>query len=117
MDKIPADLLQFARSLRQQQTDAERLLWRLLRNRRLDGCKFRRQYPLGRYILDFYCSSKRLAIELDGGGHTEEPQANHDAERTVYLQGQGIRVLRFWDADVLLRLEAVLGEIWNQLHA
>lgn len=117
MDKLPADILKFARSLRQRQTDAEALLWRLLRNRRLGGFKFRRQYPVEQYILDFYCPAKRLAIELDGGGHAQPAQAEYDAKRTVYLQGQGIHVLRYWGTDVLRQIEAVLEEIWTHLHA
>lgn len=116
MDKLPEEILQYARSLRRQPTEAETLLWRLLRNRRLGGFKFRRQYPVDKYILDFYCPAKHLAVELDGGGHAEPDQAHHDSERTAYLHSQGIRVLRFWNPDVLQQFESVLGEIWNQLH-
>ena len=73
---LPPALLARARELRQSGTDAERLVWQLVRNRQLDGWKFRRQHPIGRYILDFYCYEARLGIELDGGQHAEPDQAN-----------------------------------------
>ncbi|HEX7599855.1 MAG TPA: endonuclease domain-containing protein, partial [Polyangia bacterium] len=83
------------RALRGRATDAERLLWRLLRMRQFLGLKFRRQHPLGRYIVDFYCAERRLAVELDGGQHfTVEGQA-YDRRRTAYLAALGIRVVRF----------------------
>jgi very-short-patch-repair endonuclease len=108
---VPIELLAFARQLRQSQTDAETLLWFLLRERRFCGFKFRRQYPIGGYILDFYCHAGRLAIELDGGGHNTEDQCLYDAERTKILRGAGIRVRRFWNNDVLNSLDTVLAEI------
>jgi len=108
---LPPELLSFARRLRQQQTDAETLLWHLLRGRRFCGFKFRRQYPIGGYIVDFYCHAARLAIELDGGGHNAEEQRRYDQERTKILEGAEIRVLRFWNNDLLGSLEDVLGEI------
>jgi very-short-patch-repair endonuclease len=113
---IPEELLKFARQLRQEQTDAEVLLWFLLRGRRFCGFKFRRQYPLGGYILDFYCHSARLAIELDGGGHNTEEQRRYDQERTKVLEGAGIRVVRFWNNDVLNFFEDVMEEIHTQLQ-
>ncbi|SHI98222.1 Protein of unknown function [Malonomonas rubra DSM 5091] len=90
---VPSNLLIFARELRKQQTDAETLLWQLLRGRRLGGFKFRRQHPLAGYILDFYCREAALAIELDGGGHNENEQHAYDEERTHILEGAGIEVL------------------------
>lgn len=112
---VPPELLIFARQLRKEQTDAEMLLWRLLRGRSLCGFKFRRQYPACGYILDFYCHDARLAVELDGGGHSVEEQRLYDAERTKILEAAGIRVVRFWNNDVLNSVEAVLGELYAQL--
>ena len=73
--------------------------------------KFRRQHAVGSYILDFYCGDARLAIELDGGGHAEEGQAQYDARRTEELERLGIRVVRFWNTDVLLNIQGVLQRI------
>ena len=112
---LPPALLEFARKMRKEQTDAEQFLWRLLRNRNFCGFKFRRQYPIGGYILDFFCDALNFAIELDGGGHAEIEQAAYDAERTKILNGTGIRVLRFWNHDLLDKTEAVLEEIYRQL--
>jgi len=117
VDKIPPEILRRARQLRRDQTDAERILWKLLRGRQLGGFKFRRQRPFGSYILDFYCSQKKLAVELDGGGHAEEVQASYDAERTAYLKHSDIQVLRFWNHQVLQEPEAVLQKIWDTLHS
>ena len=94
-------------------TDAEALLWRLLRNRRLASAKFRRQHPLDRYILDFYCEEKKLCIEIDGGQHADA--ASYDSQRTAWLQARDIRVLRFWNNDVLTQIEAVVEMIYQAL--
>ena len=115
--RIPAGILRNARRLRREQTDAERLLWHLLRDRQLGGFKFRRQKPFGAYILDFYCLQKKLAVELDGGGHAEEAQIAYDAKRTEYLESCGIEVLRFWNHQLLQNPESVLQKIWNTLHS
>ncbi len=112
---LPAQLLQRARELRRDATDAEKLLWHLLRNRQLMGHKFRRQHPIGSYILDFYCHEANLAIELDGGQHAEEKQAQYDLERTSNLEAEGIRVLRFWNHQTLTETEAVLEMILDAL--
>ncbi|WP_447747425.1 endonuclease domain-containing protein [Pseudomonas nicosulfuronedens] len=93
------------RRLRRRQTDAERRIWGYLRDRRFLGLKFRRQVPCGVYVLDFYCHELRLAVELDGGQHLESA---HDAERDAWLVGQGVRVVRFWNHDVLFRIDVVL---------
>lgn len=106
-------LLARARELRQTATDAETLLWKLIRNRQINGAKFRRQHPFGPYILDFYNYEARLAIELDGSGHAEPKQARHDAERTEALNAAGIRVIRFWNNQVLKETEGVLQAIWH----
>jgi very-short-patch-repair endonuclease len=102
-----------AKELRKNMTDAERKLWAQLRNRRLQGFKFRRQQPLGKYIVDFVCFEKKLVIELDGGQHQE--QQDYDAQRTEWLQTQGFRVLRFWNHQVLTETGAVLQAIWKAL--
>ncbi len=111
---IPPDLLSFARELRRNATDAERLLWRLLRNRSLAGAKFRRQHPIPPYVLDFYCPELKLAIELDGGQHNEPKYRQRDTQRTARLEERhGIRVLRFWNREVLHETEAVLQVIYQ----
>ena len=112
---LPPELLQRCRELRRGGTDAESLLWQFLRSRQLAGAKFRRQHPLRGYILDFYCHEARLAVELDGAGHAEPEQAASDAERTRILRAEGIRVLRFWNNEVLQRTEGVLEAIWEAL--
>lgn len=86
-------------------TEAERALWRQLRLRQFGGCKFRRQQPIGRYIVDFVCLEKRLIIEVDGGHHSE--QAAYDLERDAWLKKQGFSILRFWDNQVFNEIESV----------
>ena len=102
-----------ARELRKNPTDAERLLWQRLRYWQIDGCKFRRQQPLGRYIVDFVCLEKRLTIELDGGHHAE--QIEYDADREAWLRAQGFSVLRFWNPDVFQNTDGVKQEILKAL--
>ncbi|WP_436409514.1 endonuclease domain-containing protein [Kaistia defluvii] len=99
-----------AKKLRRDQSDAEKKLWLHVRDRRLEGLKFRRQAPIGTFVADFACVEAMLIVELDGGQHAEE-QAGYDTRRTAYLQGLGYRVLRFWNADVLMNTEGVLTEI------
>lgn len=98
-----------ARRLRREQTDAERTLWKALRSRQLNGLKFRRQHPVGPYIADFCCLELNLAIELDGGHHALQTDA--DERRSHALAQEGYRVLRFWNHDVLRNLEGVLHRI------
>ncbi|MGO9986222.1 MAG: endonuclease domain-containing protein [Rhodomicrobium sp.] len=98
-----------ARELRSASTDAERKLWRHLRNRQLEGLKFRRQVPLFGYYADFFCEEAKLIVELDGGQHCS--QADKDEVRTAVLQEAGLIVLRFWNNDVLENIEGVLAEI------
>jgi very-short-patch-repair endonuclease len=99
----------YARDLRTRATDAERRLWARLRNRRLLGVKFRRQDPVGPYIVDFCSRELKLIVELDGGQHAT--QAEYDAKRTEYLEASGYRVVRFWNNDVLRDAEAVVERI------
>jgi methionyl-tRNA synthetase len=114
----PKELIELARKLRDQQTDAEQLIWGLLRDRRLHDAKFRRQHPIEvqnkKFVLDFYCPEARLAVELDGGQHVD--RADQDAVRTRLLEQQGITVLRFWDNDVLKETQTVLETIWHALE-
>lgn len=86
-----------ARELRTAGTDAERKLWSMVRGSQIEGCKFRRQTPIGRYIADFVCPARKLIVEVDGGQHTPEV----DAVRTAFLEGQSYRVIRFWNREVL----------------
>jgi very-short-patch-repair endonuclease len=95
--------------LRQKSTDAERLLWRYLRAKRLDGLKFRRQEPIGNYIVDFVSFNKRVIVEVDGGQHMARKVA--DEKRTTWLEEQGFKVLRFWNNDVLKNTEGVIRTI------
>jgi very-short-patch-repair endonuclease len=101
-----------ARKLRKNPTEAEKKLWALIRADQL-GVRFRRQYPVGPYVVDFYCSSARLIIEADGGQHNEN---SSDMIRTAFLEGQGYRVLRFWNHDVLNNPEGVLERIREVLQ-
>ena len=100
--------------MRRQSTDAERLFWSKLRDRRMMNCKFRRQYPMGRYIVDFVCRKHNIIIEIDGGHHID--QQDYDTVRTEWLQSQGFEVLRYWDNDVLTQLDSVLESIGNALE-
>jgi very-short-patch-repair endonuclease len=98
-----------ARALRLQSTDAERRLWSHLRRKQIEGVRFRRQFPLGRYIVDFACFDARLIVEVDGGQHAAQQEA--DQKRQQWLATQGYKVIRFWNNDVLANTEAVVGEI------
>jgi very-short-patch-repair endonuclease len=102
-----------ARALRNNPTDVEKLLWRQLRMWQLDGYKFRRQQPLGNFIVDFVCLDKRLIVELDGGQHAE--RSDDDANRDAWLSKQGFTVLRFWNNDVLKHVEGVTERIFELL--
>jgi len=95
------------RRLRKNATDAERKLWSILRSRRMAGLKFFRQCSVGPYILDFYCPEQRLAIEVDGGQHANVYGQQHDAHRDRYLRELNIRVIRFWNNDMLQNIEGV----------
>jgi very-short-patch-repair endonuclease len=103
------------RRLRSASTDAERLLWRRLRTRQLDGCKFRRQHPFGDFVLDFVCLERMVAIELDGSQHAECIEA--DAVRTAFLKRAGFRVLRFWNNQVFDDGDGVVEAILQSLVA
>jgi very-short-patch-repair endonuclease len=111
----PDGTLRRARQLRKELTPHERRLWAHLRAKRFQAFKFRRQHPVDPYILDFYCPERRLAVELDGSQHAEEAQCAHDAERTRFLEQQGIRVLRFWNREFTEGENGVLEAILTAL--
>jgi very-short-patch-repair endonuclease len=100
-----------AQRLRKNPTEAERRLWRHLRNRQIANLKFRRQHPLGNRIVDFFCAEAKLAIELDGSGHTSSRGQISDLDREIELYEKGIRVLRFQNTDVFDNLDGVLNAI------
>ncbi len=111
--RIKPQAKQRSRSLRRQMTGPEQRLWKSLRQRQIGNYKFRRQHPFGIYILDFVCLDARLVIEVDGGQHLESSE--YDQSRTLWLEQQGFRVLRFWNNEVINNLDAVLNVIWREL--
>ena len=107
--------IQYARDLRLNATEAEKRLWNLLRNRQLDGQKFKRQFPIGNYIVDFACEMQKLVIELDGGQHNNPLNQSSDVKRTADLEQIGWQVLRFWNHEILTNSEGVLLTIRQAL--
>ncbi|TAH44448.1 MAG: endonuclease domain-containing protein [Gammaproteobacteria bacterium] len=105
---------EFARQLRRRMTDSETLLWYFLRDHRMNGQKFRRQQPIGEYIVDFVHFGARLIVEADGSQHL---RSESDQQRDAWLKAQGFRVLRFWNDDILLRTQAVREAIWVAICA
>jgi len=105
-------LIPIARKLRFNQTEAENRLWSHLRSRQVEDAKFVRQFPIGAHVADFACRSLMLVVELDGGQHAENPA---DEARTRAIEGQGYRVIRFWNNDVLSNTEGVLTVIANEV--
>ena len=97
------------RKLRKTQTDCERIVWNLLRNKQCNNLKFYRQYSIGSYILDFYCPKIKMAIELDGGQHAQRQE--YDRIRTQYLTGYNIKELRFWNNEVIENIDGVYDKI------
>jgi very-short-patch-repair endonuclease len=113
MTRTRTALTAVARKLRVNFTDAEARLWRHLRDRRLAGAKFRRQFPIGPYVADFVCVEAMLIVEADGGQHAEQVEC--DAARTAFLERSGYRVLRFWNDEVLRETDGVLTVIAGAL--
>ena len=107
--RTPARIQRRARELRREMTSAEKLLWSCLRNKQLNGLKFRRQHPLGPFIADFYCAARRLVVEIDGDIHDLQPE--RDAVRTEQFEQYGYRVIRFRNEQVLNDIEDVLAAI------
>jgi very-short-patch-repair endonuclease len=106
-------LLARCRELRRSATNAERLLWQLLRARQIAGAKFRRQHQFGPYILDFYCHERKLAIEVNGAHHATEVE--RDEARTHYLESRGLRVIRFTNREALRETESLLNRVWDEV--
>ncbi|MCH8113040.1 MAG: endonuclease domain-containing protein [Proteobacteria bacterium] len=104
-----------ARRLRKTPTDAEQRLWSVLRRRQIEGARFRRQAPIGPYVVDFACLAEKLVVEVDGGQHAR--QQDRDAARTAWLESQGFHVLRFWNNEVLGNIEGVTERIAGALRA
>ena len=103
-----------ARRLRSEMTETEKRLWQLLRSRQTEGYRFRRQVPIGAFIADFVCHAARLIVEIDGGQHDLSSEA--EARRTRFLEGEGYRILRFWNNEVLANPEGVRSVITGNLH-
>ncbi len=108
-------LIPVARKLRREQTPAEARLWSVLRNRQLEGLKFRRQYPLGKYVADFCCFELGIIIELDGGQHAEREL--QDQQRTMILEDMKYIVLRFWNVDIMSALDGTISVILETVRA
>jgi len=113
--KTSKEKLVLARNLRKNQTPQEIILWSRLRNRGLRNLKFRRQHPIGGYIVDFICLEEKLVIELDGQQHKIEEQKIYDKNRTKFLEENGYRVLRFWNNEVNNNLDGVILKIEDRL--
>ena len=111
--KIDPQLLVFAKTMRTNATDAESLMWQLLRNKRFMNLKFRRQHVIAPYIVDFYCHELALVIELDGSQHNTEDGRAYDIERTKFLEALDLKVVRYWNSEVLGKTEAVLEDLWQ----
>lgn len=105
-----------AKKLRANTTPHERILWRALKDLPLEGTHFRRQAPIGPYVVDFFCPARRLIIELDGGHHNEDATAERDLERQRWLEHEGYSVIRFWNSDITGDLTAVLERIYVELY-
>lgn len=100
------------RKLRREIPRAEQILWKLIRNRKINGCKFRRQYSIGPYVVDFYCSELMLAIEVDGAVHFANKQiVKRDQERQCYIEYQGVTVIRFMNSDIYYHIDGVLERL------
>ena len=114
--RLPDELKERIRELRKNSTEAKQLMWKILRNRGFHDAKFRRQHPKAGFILDFYCHEAKLCVELDGSQHNEDEQVKYDEERKRILKEQHkIKVIRFWNSDVLNKTENVLNILWDLL--
>ncbi|HEX5280572.1 MAG TPA: DUF559 domain-containing protein [Micropepsaceae bacterium] len=107
----------FARALRSDMTEAEHTLWSYLRRKQIGGLRFRRQQPIGPYIVDFYCPAAKLVIELDGGQHNEESRRLYDESRTRWLESEGFCVLRIANCELSSKRDVALEWIWHQVEA
>lgn len=105
-----------AKKLRANATPHERIVWRALKELPMEGTHFRRQAPIGPYVVDFFCPARQLIIELDGGHHNEDEAIARDGERQAWLEQQGYRVIRFWNSDVASDLNAVMEKIYVEVY-
>ena len=112
MDKI----YNIARNLRKNKTKEENILWQLLRNRQFMGLKFKRQFPIGNYIVDFVCEEKKLVIEIDGGQHNIPNNIKADEARTNYINSKGYKVLRFWNNDINHNIKGVYETLLKMIN-
>lgn len=115
MRRIDPSLLEKSKELRSGATEVEKLIWSKIRDRKLGGIKFRRQHPMGSYIVDFVSLEKKLVVELDGGQHTEDRE--YDRQRTRWIESRGFKVLRFWNSEVIENLQGVLEAIRINISA
>jgi very-short-patch-repair endonuclease len=105
-----------ARNLRKRESWGERLMWSWLRDHRFADYKFRRQHPIGPYVLDFFCNEAKLNVEVDGSQHGTPGHSSADAERDTFLESQGIKVLRFWSSRLKREKEAIRNTVWQILQ-
>ncbi|WP_336152290.1 endonuclease domain-containing protein, partial [Acinetobacter sp. 99] len=112
--KLDPQLLEFAKTMRSNATEAEHLMWQLLRAKRFMNLKFRRQHVIAPYIVDFYCHELGLVIELDGSQHGAEDAIEYDAGRTKFLEALDLKVVRYWNHEILKNTERVLDDLWNK---
>jgi len=110
-----SQLTERARQLRKNQSEAEKILWAKLRNRQINNVKFQRQFPIGKYIVDYICREFKLIIEVDGGQHNTAQL--YDNKRTLYLNNLGYTVVRFWNNDVMGNIEGVLQAITGKIDS
>lgn len=110
--KIDPQLLEFARTMRTNATDVEHLMWQILRNKQFMNLKFRRQHVIKPYIVDLYCYEIGLVIELDGSQHGLDDAIEYDVERTKFLEALGLKVVRYWNHDVLGQTDVMLEDLW-----
>jgi len=111
--KIDPQLLLFAKSMRTNATDAEHFMWQILRAKQFMHLKFRRQHVIAPYIVDFYCHEIGLVVELDGSQHNTEDGKEYDAQRTKFLEALDLKVVRYWNHNVLSRIDVVLEQLWQ----
>ena len=100
-----------SRELRKNMTPQERKLWSILRNRQFFNYRFRRQFPIGQYIVDFICREKKIIIEIDGGQHNEQQNIEYDNNRTKYLNSEGYKVIRFWNNEIDKNMSGVYNRL------
>ncbi len=104
-----------ARNLRHEQTKQEKIIWSILRNRQFYGLRFKRQVPIGAYIVDFCCNEKKIILEIDGGQHNEPSNITYDKQRTAFLEAEGYKVIRFWNNDIDNNLDGVYKRLQNEI--